>query len=169
MLIQDAVTISQEVQSGTVFGSVRLYHVDDPTKPESSAQRMLVITYPAQALRQALSAVAQRLSGERTQGTSDGWGGPTSSSRTWAREKTRPRWCAFACSRRPGFRALVPHTAAARLRPVRRAGLLRARALRLEHIGRGPGGRRPLWPLADGVLDAKIGGTERVKRWSART
>jgi len=69
MLIQDAVTISQEVQSGTVFGSVRLYHVDDPTKPESSAQRMLVITYPAQALRQALSAVAQRLSGERTQGT----------------------------------------------------------------------------------------------------
>ena len=69
MVIQDAVTISEEVQSGAVFGSVRLYHVDDPTKPESSARRMLALTYPTQALRQALSAVAQRLAGERAQGT----------------------------------------------------------------------------------------------------
>ncbi len=69
MVIQDAVIISKEVRSGAVFGSVRLYNVDDPTKPESSAQHILALTYPTQALRQALSAVAQRLSGERAQGT----------------------------------------------------------------------------------------------------
>ncbi|MBL7062831.1 MAG: hypothetical protein ISS49_01320 [Anaerolineae bacterium] len=63
MVIQDAVTISEEVRSGIVFGSVRLYNVGDPTKPEGSARRILALTYPTQALRQALSAVAQRLSG----------------------------------------------------------------------------------------------------------
>lgn len=39
--IKEATTISQEVRQGEVFGAVKLYNLDDSTKPESSAGRML--------------------------------------------------------------------------------------------------------------------------------
>jgi len=67
--IKDVAVISQEVLRGEVFGSVKIYNVDNPSKLESSAQRVLAITYPTQALRQALKAAAERLAGERAQGT----------------------------------------------------------------------------------------------------
>lgn len=50
-VIREAAKVSQEVLRGEVFGAVKLYHFDDPSRPESSAQRILGMTYPTQALQ----------------------------------------------------------------------------------------------------------------------
>ncbi|MFQ5814137.1 MAG: hypothetical protein ACE5I2_13260, partial [Anaerolineae bacterium] len=68
-VIKDATTISEEVRRGEIFGAVKLYNLDDPTKPESSARRILSMTYPTQALRQAMMAIQERIQGKRNQGT----------------------------------------------------------------------------------------------------
>lgn len=44
--IRDATTLSHEVRRGEVFGAVKLYNLDDPTKPEGSARRILGMTCP---------------------------------------------------------------------------------------------------------------------------
>jgi len=67
--IADVVEISEEVERGDIFGIVKLYNVADPAQPESSAARILSITYPTQALCQALKAVSERLLGQRPHGT----------------------------------------------------------------------------------------------------
>lgn len=69
LVIENATKISEEVRRGEVFGTVKLYNLGDPTKPESSARRILGMTYPTQALQQALTAIKERLEGKRTQGT----------------------------------------------------------------------------------------------------
>jgi hypothetical protein len=68
-VIETTTTISQEVRRGEVFGAVKLYNLDDPTKPESSARRILGMTYPTQALQQAMMAIEERIEGKRRQGT----------------------------------------------------------------------------------------------------
>jgi len=68
MMIKDTAVISKEVLSGEVFGSVKIYNLDDPSKVESSAKRMLVMTYPTQALQQAMMAIEERIAGKRKQG-----------------------------------------------------------------------------------------------------
>ncbi len=68
-VIRDATKICEEVLRGEVFGAVKLYRLDDPTRPESSAKRMLGMTYPTQALRQATAAIEERIQGKRRQGT----------------------------------------------------------------------------------------------------
>ena len=68
-VIRDASKISQEVLDGQVFGAVKLYNLDDRSKPESSARRILGMTYPTQALRQAMAAIGERIEGKRRQGT----------------------------------------------------------------------------------------------------
>ncbi len=67
--IEDATTISEEVRQGEIFGAVKLYNLDDPAKPESSARRILGMTYPTQALQQAMMAIQERIEGRRKQGT----------------------------------------------------------------------------------------------------
>ena len=67
--VEETTTISEEVRRGEVFGAVKLYNLDDPTKPESSARRILGMTYPTQALRQAMAAIKERIEGKRKQGT----------------------------------------------------------------------------------------------------
>jgi hypothetical protein len=57
------------VRRGEVFGAVKLYNLDDPTQPESSARRILGMTYPTQALQQAMLAIQERIEGRRKQGT----------------------------------------------------------------------------------------------------
>jgi len=69
MMIKDTAVISNEVLSGEVFGSVKIYNLDDPNKVESSAERILRMTYPTQALQQAMTAIEERLEGKRAQGT----------------------------------------------------------------------------------------------------
>jgi hypothetical protein len=68
-VIENTTTISQEVRRGEVFGAVKLYNLDDPTQPESSARRILGMTYPTQALQQAMLAIQERIEGRRKQGT----------------------------------------------------------------------------------------------------
>ena len=68
-VIETTTTISQEVRQGEGFGAVKLYNLDDPTKPESSARRILGMTYPTQALQQAMMAIEERIEGKRRQGT----------------------------------------------------------------------------------------------------
>jgi len=68
-VIKNATIVSEEVCCGEVFGTVKLYHLNDPTKPESSAKRILGMTYPTQALCQAMTAVEERIQGKRQQGT----------------------------------------------------------------------------------------------------
>jgi len=67
--IKDAAQVSQEVRRGEVFGTVKLYQLDDPSRPESSAKRILDMTYPTLALRQAMAAIEARIQGRRRQGT----------------------------------------------------------------------------------------------------
>jgi len=67
-MIKDTAVISKEVLSGEVFGSVKIYNLDDPSKVESSAKRMLGMTYPTQALQQAMMAIEERMAGKRRQG-----------------------------------------------------------------------------------------------------
>ena len=67
-MIKDTAVISKEVLSGEVFGSVKIYNLDDPSKVESSAKRMLGMTYPTQALQQAMRAIEERIAGKRRQG-----------------------------------------------------------------------------------------------------
>jgi len=67
-MIKDTAVISKEVLSGEVFGSVKIYNLDDPSKVESSARRMLGMTYPTQALQQAMMAIEERMAGKRRQG-----------------------------------------------------------------------------------------------------
>ncbi|MCL0097131.1 ATP-binding protein [Dehalococcoidia bacterium] len=67
--ISDIALLSEEAQTGNVFGIVRLYNVNNPSKPEASADRILSITYPSHPLSQALKAIDERLSGKRVQGT----------------------------------------------------------------------------------------------------
>lgn len=67
--ISEIAVLSQEALMGEIFGIVRLYNINNPTKPEASAHRILSITYPSRPLVQALKAIAERLSGKRTQGT----------------------------------------------------------------------------------------------------
>jgi len=69
MMIKDTAVISEEALSGEVFGSVKIYNLDDPSTVESSAKRVLGMTYPTQALQQAMTAIEERLEGKRTQGT----------------------------------------------------------------------------------------------------
>jgi len=59
--IKDAAQVSQEVRRGEVFGTVKLYQLDDPSRPESSAKRILDMTYPTLALRQAMAAIEERI------------------------------------------------------------------------------------------------------------
>jgi hypothetical protein len=68
-VISDLALLSEEAQKGDIFGIVKLYNIDNPTKPEASADRILSITYPSHPLAQALKAIAERLSAKRTQGT----------------------------------------------------------------------------------------------------
>jgi hypothetical protein len=67
--ISEIAPLSEEAQKGEVFGIVRLYNVNNPSKPEASADRILSITYPSYPLSQALKAIAERMSGKRSQGT----------------------------------------------------------------------------------------------------
>lgn len=67
--ISEMAVLSEEAQKGDIFGIVKLYNIGNPTKPEASADRILSITYPSHPLVQALKAIAERLSGKRTQGT----------------------------------------------------------------------------------------------------
>jgi len=67
--ISDIAPLSEEAQKGEVFGIVRLYNVNNPSKPEASADRILSITYPSYPLSQALKAIAERMSSKRSQGT----------------------------------------------------------------------------------------------------
>jgi len=67
--ISDIATLSEEAQKGEVFGIVRPYNVNNPSKPEASADRILSITYPSYPLSQALKAIAERMSTKRSQGT----------------------------------------------------------------------------------------------------
>ncbi|MCL4459193.1 MAG: ATP-binding protein [Chloroflexi bacterium] len=66
--IIEVATLSDEARKGDIFGIVKLYNINNPTKPEASADRILSITYPSHPLSQALKAVAERLSGKRAQG-----------------------------------------------------------------------------------------------------
>jgi len=68
-MIKDTVVISKEALSGEVFGSVKIYNIYDSNKIESSAERILGMTYPTQALQQAMTAIEERLEGERAHGT----------------------------------------------------------------------------------------------------
>jgi len=63
-VIKDATKICEEVLRGEVLGAVKLYRLDDPTRPESSAKRMLGMTYPAQALRHAMAAIEEGIQGK---------------------------------------------------------------------------------------------------------
>jgi hypothetical protein len=47
-VISDLALLSDEAQRGDVFGTVKLYNISNPDKPEASADRILSITYPAQ-------------------------------------------------------------------------------------------------------------------------
>lgn len=67
--INEIVEISEEVLKGDIFGIVKIYNVGDPAQPESSATRILSITYPTQPLCQALKAASERFLGQRRQGT----------------------------------------------------------------------------------------------------
>ena len=68
--ISEMAVLSEEAQKGDIFGIVKLYNISNSTKPEASADRILSITYPSHPLAQALKAIAEKLSGKRTQGTS---------------------------------------------------------------------------------------------------
>jgi hypothetical protein len=67
-VIEDTTKISEEVRRGEIFGAVKLYNLDDPTKPENSAKRILGMTYPTKALKQAMVAIEERIQGKRRQG-----------------------------------------------------------------------------------------------------
>jgi hypothetical protein len=69
LAIESTTTISEEVRTGEIFGAVKLYNLDQPDKPESSAKRILNMTYPTQALKQAIRAIEERFQGKRKQGT----------------------------------------------------------------------------------------------------
>lgn len=69
VVISDTAQLSEEARKGDIFGIVKLYNISNPIKPEASADRVLSITYPSHPLAQALKAIAERLSGKRTQGT----------------------------------------------------------------------------------------------------
>jgi len=68
-VIETTTTISQEERQGEVFAAVKLYNLDDPNRPESSARRILSMTYPTQALQQAMMAIEERIDAKRRQGT----------------------------------------------------------------------------------------------------
>jgi len=67
--ISDCISLTKEVISGDFLGVINIYNVQDKTKPESNAKKILELTYPTISIKQILSALEKKLTKKKHHGS----------------------------------------------------------------------------------------------------
>ena len=66
--VNDCVALANEVLTGDFLGVINIYNLQDKSKPESSAKKVLGLTYPTISIKQVLSAIDEKLTRKKHHG-----------------------------------------------------------------------------------------------------